>query len=281
MGPRRLTRSAPICSLGVLLAVIAVGGLIAACTDDSGSAAKKPPTTSSAGAKATTPAAGGLAGTAWSLENPVQAPSLPTLDFSTDGKVSGSTGCNRFAGTYRVEGEDLTIELGPMTKAACTSDAATQQENRIVTALGEVRSSQTTGTTLTLRDAQGKDLLSYAAVKSGLAGTSWKVLGVNNGRQAVVTSALTEKLTLEFGTDGTVSGNGGCNNFHGTYTQDGDSVKISELASTMMGCEKDVAELEQQYLSALQASTKATRSGNNLELRDDSGAMQVHAQLAG
>jgi len=272
--------SAAFRSFGLLLGALALAGLIAACGDDSGTTAKKPATTT-VPAKGAGTSPGGLAGTSWSLDDAVEAASVPTLDFSTDGKVSGSTGCNRFAGTFTQNGDELSIALGPMTRAACVSEAATGQEQKIITALGEVRAAQQGDGTLTLRDGEGKDLLTYSTVSGQLAGTSWKVIGVNNGRQAVVSSALTEKLTLEFGTDGTVSGNGGCNTFRGTYTQDGDKVTFTDIASTMMGCAQDVADLEAQYLKALEASTVATRSGNTLELRDDQGAMQVHATLAG
>lgn len=280
MGHHRIPRSFPFRSVGLLLSLIAVGGLLASCGDDSGTPARRSTTTNPTGEKPVLPANPPLAGTAWLLTNAVEGTTVPTLDFSDDAKVSGSTGCNRFSGKFTQKGAEVQIALGPMTQMAYTSDAATTQEKEIIAALSETRQAAHDTKTLILRDSSGKVLLSYTSVSAQLTGTSWKVLGVNNGKQAVVSSALTEKLTLEFGSDGHVSGNGGCNTFRGSYTQDGDNVKISDLASTMMGCEPDVAELETQYLKALEASTKATRSGNDLELRDDSGAMQVHAQLA-
>ncbi|MBS1837050.1 MAG: META domain-containing protein [Actinobacteria bacterium] len=273
------SRAAAIRSLGLLLGAFALAGLIAACGDDSGTTAKKPAVTTAPGKGAGT-APGGLAGTSWSLVQAVEATSQPTLDFSTDGKVSGSTGCNRFSGTYAQKGAGIRITLGPLTRAACTSDAATRQEQQIISGLGAARRADQAGATLVLRDGGGKQLLSYAAVSGQLAGTSWSVRGVNTGN-AVETSALTEKLTLQFGSGGAISGDGGCNTFRGTYTQSGSNVKISGLSSTMMGCEQDVSNMEAKYLAALQASTKVTRSGNSLELRDDKGALQVNAVLAG
>ena len=100
-----------------------------------------------------------------------------TLDFAPEGIVSGSTGCNRFNGTWTEDGDSLKIALGPMTQMACTSDAATQQEKSIIDSLGKVASAEQTATTLVLKDSDGKELLTYDAVTGDLQGTSWKVNG--------------------------------------------------------------------------------------------------------
>ncbi len=221
-----------------------------------------------------------LAGTSWSLRSAESGGSTPTLEFDQEGRLSGSTGCNRFAGTYTQDGSKLRIQLGPVTKAACTSKDLQSQEERILAALPKVRTVEQSGRNITLADGDDQDLLSYSAVSNELAGTSWKVTGVNrNG--GVETSALTEKLTADFGKDGTVSGDGGCNRFTGKYTQDGTTIAITDVGSTMMGCEQDVMALETDYLAALQKATSAKVSGTTLELRDDSGAVQVTLRAAG
>jgi heat shock protein HslJ len=141
-----------------------------------------------------------------------------------------------------------------MTQAACPSTAATEQEQRIVAALPEVAGFEQSATVLTLHDADGQDLLSYESVTGDLAGTSWKITGVNTG-SALVSSALTESLTIDFGTEGSVTGNGGCNNFKGTYELEGGTITFSEFASTMKGCDAEVMEMEDKYLAALAAAT--------------------------
>lgn len=265
--------------LGLLLALAALVGL-AACGDDGSSGSDTTAKPRSRPTSTTTPAAGGgLAGTSWRLTDPVES-TTPTLEFAAGGRFSGSTGCNRLNGTYTENGTSLTFTPGPMTQMACTSDAATQQEQRIVAALSEVRSAERSEDSLRLLDGSGKEVLVYAPVSGELAGTSWKVTGVNTGN-AVESSALTEALTLQFGTDGTVTGNGGCNQFNGPYTQDGTTISFGELSSTKKACADDVLTLEDQYFAALAASTELERSGDSLTLRDDAGAMQVTATVAG
>jgi heat shock protein HslJ len=78
-------------------------------------------------------------------------------------------------------------------------------------------------------------------------------------------------ITLQFA-DGQVSGSGGCNRFSGTYTQDGDSLKLGTLIATLMDCtDKAVMQKEQQFFQMLAAvhTTEATHA--KLILKDATG----------
>lgn len=60
--------------------------------------------------------------------------------------------------------------------------------------------------------------------------------------------------TLNFGDDGSVGGNGGCNSFGGSVEFEGDgALDISEIFSTMMAC--DALSQEQAFFAALEAAT--------------------------
>lgn len=68
----------------------------------------------------------------------------PSLLFTADpeknnGRVAGSSGCNRFTGRYRLTGESL--QLGPLagTRMACLSAEAAELERRYLAALEKVR----------------------------------------------------------------------------------------------------------------------------------------------
>jgi heat shock protein HslJ len=51
-----------------------------------------------------------------------------TVDFSADSKIGGSAGCNAYSGTYRLDGQSLTIP-GPLatTMRACAEDVMAQE----------------------------------------------------------------------------------------------------------------------------------------------------------
>ncbi len=54
-----------------------------------------------------------------------------------------------------------------------------------------------------------------------LAGTSWKTLF---------------RTSIQFGTNGKVSGFAGCNRFGGTYSQKGNRIRIGRVFTTKMAC---------------------------------------------
>jgi heat shock protein HslJ len=58
------------------------------------------------------------------------------LELSADGRLAGSTGCNRLMGGYELDGDTL-VATGPLatTRMACVDDAATQQERHVLEVL--------------------------------------------------------------------------------------------------------------------------------------------------
>jgi heat shock protein HslJ len=221
---------------------------------------------------------GDLTGAVWGLSEltgeGIVAGSSITAEFTADGKVSGSSGCNQYAGTYTVSGGSIEIS-SPLasTMMACTEEIM-DQESAYLKALGEVKSYTVEGEKLTLNDKKGATLV-YDAQSQGLAGTAWDVIGYNNGKQAVVSVMAGTSLTAEFGADGTVSGNSGCNTYNGTYTVTGRQITIGPLVTTRMACADPagVMEQESQYLAALQTAATYKIEGTGLELRTKDGAL--------
>jgi heat shock protein HslJ len=205
------------------------------------------------------------------------ASSAPAMLTFADGTFNGDTGCNVLNGNYTTEGDaGITFELGPMTMRACLEDDITAQEEALVAGLAVVTDMELDDDELALLDDTGAVRFVFLPGATGLEGTTWQVTGVNTG-DALESNAQIEAFTLEFGPDGTVSGNVGCNSFTGSYSTDGSSLSVSALASTTRACEPDLGALEQQYTAALEAATEFELRGSTLTLRDDAGAMQVTA----
>ncbi len=268
--------------LSLLIPVCLVGVAGCGSSDNStGSGASSTPTTAPSGA---------LAGTAWTLQSyrgasvstvPAAPGSVAALAFASDGSVAGSTGCNQLRGTYDQRDQQLTIQLGPMTQAACGGPLLEAQETAILQSLPQVASFTVTDDSLTLSSTDGTALLVYAAGLSGLENTTWNVTGVNNGAGGVEATALTERLTATFGPSGAFTAFGGCNNFTGAYTIGANqSLSLGDLAGTTKSCGADVDTLESQYAAALSQVTSYTISGDVLTLRDTEGATQVTLRLA-
>jgi|KBSMisStaDraftv2_1062788.scaffolds.fasta_scaffold898406_2 heat shock protein HslJ len=82
-----------------------------------------------------------------------------------------------------------------------------------------------------------------------LVGTAW-LLGDLPGQ--VLNDV---RPTISFSGEGTVTGDGGCNTFNGTYTTSGANLTFGPLATTRKTCGDAVDKIEQAYLAALQATT--------------------------
>jgi heat shock protein HslJ len=139
------------------------------------------------------------------------------------------------------------------------------------------------GDTLTIKDSSGASRLVFAAQSNELGGTSWIVTGYNNGQGGVVSVLLGTELTADFGGDGQLAGNAGCNTYNAAYTTDGDSITIAPAASTRMFCgePEGVMDQETEYLMALSTAATYSITGSRLQLRTADGALAADFQQAG
>ena len=77
-----------------------------------------------------------LTGRVWYLETykdaqgnqtPLLAGSQITAEFGSDGTLSGSSGCNRYSGSYQVDGDQLQIGALASTMMACLDPAGLKE----------------------------------------------------------------------------------------------------------------------------------------------------------
>jgi heat shock protein HslJ len=87
-------------------------------------------------------------------------------------------------------------------------------------------------------------------------------------------------ITVKFATD-EVSGSAGCNTYGGSYTASEDSLGLSGVYATEMGCLEPagILEQEQAYLTALRVAARYQIDGDRLEILDETGA-QILAFVA-
>ena len=99
-----------------------------------------------------------------------------------------------------------------------------------------------------------------------LHNTYWKL--VELGGQAVAMWPQQEReVRITLGLDGTrLVGFSGCNQLMGTYTHNGPALQFAQLGGTRMACPQPVAELENQVLAMLAATTGQRIEGEQLSL---------------
>ena len=112
---------------------------------------------------------------------------------------------------------------------------------------------------------------------SSLSGTSWVVTGYDNGSQTITDVLPGTTISADFGEDGTMAGNSGCNDYNGPYKITGNQIGIGPLSSTRKACSDPAGVMEQEaeYLAALDNAEVFVVDGNTLELREVDGTVMA------
>ena len=223
-----------------------------------------------------------LEGTSWVLSSlpgrPPAGGQPATLQFQ-GGRASGSDGCNRYTGAYSVKGASIELPVrAAATLMACPENLQKQAE-AFMRALGMTKSYRLTERWLELLDADGAITATFVAQSQALAGTKWRVTGINNGKNAVASVVADTNVTLVFSADGQASGSAGCNAFNARYEiTDGGLKVLAPIATTRKMCRAPgVMEQEQSFLKALEAASVSRIEGGRLELRDANDKLMITA----
>ncbi len=82
-------------------------------------------------------------------------------------------------------------------------------------------------------------------------------------------------MTADFGSDGTVTGSAGCNNYSAGHEVDGNTISIGLPIATMMACDQPegIMEQEQEFLTALGTAATYQIQGDFMEMRTAEGSI--------
>ena len=157
----------------------------------------------------------------------------------------------------------------PLTPTIAARVATTVTAATVVSAtVGVTTTTRVTATTSVTTTARVTATTNMTATPASPAKPSVPVTGTMSPKIQDVTWALESygkpdtqvkvlpetPIVARFGTDGTVAGSAGCNNYNGMYVVSGNELSVGPLASTRMMCTKTVMLQEQDYLHALQAA---------------------------
>jgi heat shock protein HslJ len=190
-----------------------------------------------------------------------------------DGNVTGTAGCNNYFASYEVADHQLAVSGGGTTMMACEENIMVQ-EWAYLKDLASSSSFTITGDQLQIAGSDGETLLTYRVSQPApLAGTAWRLMMYNNGREALVSTLAGAEITALFGQDGALSGSAGCNNYHASYQVTNDALTIEAPATTRMMCSEPEGVMEQEtaYLTLLPLAASYTILGDELEIADAEG----------
>lgn len=108
------------------------------------------------------------------------------------------------------------------------------------------------------------------------AGTPESIQGrwqlVSHGSASSQVAAVPDvEAFIEFGEDGQLSGNVGCNGFGGEYEVEDDVISFGAMIATEMFCEGPVGEQEATTFAALSESATFVRDGDTLTITSADG----------
>ncbi|MFD3607731.1 META domain-containing protein [Streptomyces atroolivaceus] len=260
-----------------VLAVLATLTL-AACGTDPGTGAGSGDSGDGSGTVRTGPPVTGVHWTVSSLTvdgKKTAAPAGAHVEIGSDGKATGSLGCNRFTAEAAVDGDKVTVGPGTTTEMACDEDVQAFEKAMGRAFSGELQAAvagRGDAKTLTLTTGAGDSIALTSEPPAPLAGTAWKVTGLVTGSVAASLPAGTEnKAHLTFGKDGSVEGNLGCNSFHGKATVSGSTLTFGPLASTRKMCPGPEMDLERALQGVLEGRTTYEIEHRSLSIEAESG----------
>jgi heat shock protein HslJ len=228
-----------------------------------------------------------LPGTSWVLTGyddgsgtllPVISGSEITAAFDSDGRISGSAGCNSYGGSYVVNGSGITIGPLATTLMECTDPAGVaDQETAYLAALQSAASYRTSTDRLELAAASGAVVLVFAPAPPESPGTltekTWQLTAYADGEGNQVSVHAGTEVTAFFGGDGMITGSAGCNRYFAPYNLNGSGISVGPVGSTRMFCStpEGVMEQERAYLAALEEASLVSVQGDALTIRDGEG----------
>ena len=117
-------------------------------------------------------------------------------------------------------------------------------------------------------------LSACAASGNPVKATSWKLVSYGPASQQIP-AVPGIKTNLEFGTDGSVNGNVGCNSFGGNYEVKNGEIVFSQMVSTMMACRGPQKDQETTALKVMNGTAHFQLQGNSLVIQAADGASAI------
>lgn len=197
--------------------------------------------------------------------------------------VSGTSGCNEYKASYGVSQTSMVIGQPGATKKVCDAPPGVMEQENLYLATIQESANYTVGTDLlTIRDSQGKTILTYSSIPRGppvnppLQGTTWYLESYVDSSGITWSPGRLTVVSMVLADDGKAYGNTGCNDFIGQYQVTGDSIAISDIKQTTMECGiAGVMELQDTFVTYLPQMSTYTVSGGNLRLTNPKTGMSL------
>lgn len=179
------------------------------------------------------------------------------------------TGCNNLMGGFELKAPNkLKFSLGISTMMACDNMDVERGLSKILPSVASYKISNDTLSFFDSKKALKAQFKLKKEDKSALLQGKWELDYIGLTNKSLDHLFTFKKPTLEFNPkELTLVGNGGCNNYSGTYTIDAHKLKFGAIASTKMAC--PAMEGEAAYFRNLERITSFSVDADKLTLITD------------
>ncbi len=196
-----------------------------------------------------------------------------TLDFTDDGRLIASAGCNTMQGPVRFSAGTLGVSDLAMTAMGC-EPSRQEQDSWLSAFLSAAPTVRLDDTTLTLTSKDTEIVLldrEVAQPDVALEGPTWVVHTLLSTDIASSMPADAAPATLVFAA-GAVEVSTGCNAGSGTYEVNGKTLTFGEIVLTRKACPPQVMQVEQAITTVLDGDTAFEIDSDRLDIKHPTGA---------
>ena len=192
------------------------------------------------------------------------------------GAVAGEAACSSYESSYTLAKESLLIDMPSIDARGC--DAASQViDDAFYQGLADTRVWSTSGSILTLEDEVGEVVmtLTRAQLPPDPTLARWELarIGAADGSIAPVIQGVDP--WIEFLRGGRIVGSTGCGSFLGSYTTNGSTMRISDVASRLTDCTAALQQQGDEVIATLAEITDFEVLPAGLVLEDAAGTTRM------
>lgn len=194
---------------------------------------------------------------------------------AADGELSGTSFCNTYSGTYRLDGADLSVSDLGGTEMGCTPELMDAEVAYLAALEGAGQAATTDGyLVLSGDDAELRFRPLPEVPANDLAGTRWMLETLLEGEVASSTTGF--PAVLELADDGTLTASTGCRELTGRWSLEGDVVRVSDVEPGAGDCDAEAAAQDEHVTAVLSRDFQVAVTEDSLTVSGADGQGLVY-----
>jgi heat shock protein HslJ len=103
----------------------------------------------------------------------------------------------------------------------------------------------------------------------------WELVSYGDTASQITAASIDFNTFIDFGEDGELTGNVGCNSFGGDYEVEGNQITFGSIISTLMACEEPINQQESAVLKTFTGTATYDLSGDTLTITSEDGTTSI------